>query len=595
MRPLSTLQWRIALSYTALIIISMGAVSLYLVNFVRTTYISNLEEHLEHKARLVGESTSQYFQGRSNPTELKEISQRISRLVNARVTIIALDGAVLAETWEEPASMENHLSRPEIQGAIYSGVGRSTRVSQTLDQELLYTAIPILTDGITSGVARIAVPTYQIRNALNQIIATIVLSAIIVTSLSIGLGYMIAGRTARSVQSMTEAARRLADGDLGQRVESLASDETQELAFAFNRMATYLKNTIDDLSVERNKLSAILDTMADGVVVIFHVFYLRHGEGRIDLMNPAAEELLDISSEEAIGGRFLETIMNRELQQLVSRAFESKEQQHADIETAKPRRSLSVFATPLTREQSNGVLLTLHDLTRIRQADATRRQFVSNVSHELRSPLASVKAMVETLDNGAIEEQQTAMDFIHRIHRDVDRMSTIVEDLLELSRLESGQTNLDLAPTNLNSLIEDVRHEFELKAEAKEITLSVSLPDSPYTVIGERDMLYHVLANLLDNALKFTPARGAATLSATQKRNMVHVSVSDTGIGIAVEHHPHLFERFYRVDSSRQYQGTGLGLAIAKHIVEAHGGEFVVESREGEGSTFSFTIPTLQD
>lgn len=595
MRFIYTLQWRIVLAYTALIVISMGAVSIYLVSFVRGTYISNLEERLEHEARLVGESTAKYFQDRMELTELEEISQRIGGFIDARVTVIALDGTVLAEVWEEPSVMENHFARPEIQGAINVGLGRSIRVSETLRQELMYTAVPIYAEGIIVGVARVAVPISKIQNTVNRIITTIILSAITVTSLSIALGYFIARRTSRSVHSMADAARRLASGELDQRVEALASDETRELAAAFNRMATALRSMVNDLSVERNKLSAVLDTMADGVVVILQVFYFRHGEGRIDLMNPAAEELLSISSEEAIGARFLETIENRELQQLVSRALESGEQQHGDVDMVNPRRYLSVFATPLTGEEENGVLLTLHDLTRIRQADTTRRQFVSNVSHELRSPLASVKAMVETLESGALEERQTAGDFVHRIHRDIDRMSNIVEDLLELSRLESGQVTIDMAPLNLSSLIEDVSHEFEPRAEAKNITLRVSLPDAPYIVMGERDLLHQVLTNLLDNALKFTTSQGVATLSATHKRNMVHVSVSDTGIGIADEHHARLFERFYRVDSSRQYLGTGLGLAIAKHIVQSHGGDFVVESQEGEGSTFSFTIPVSED
>jgi two-component system phosphate regulon sensor histidine kinase PhoR len=588
---LHTLQWRILLAYTVLIVISMGTVSIYLVNFVQVSYSSNLEERLEQEARLLGESTGRYFEDSLSAVELQNVSERIGDLIEARVTIISLEGAVLADTWEDPRLMENHISRPEVQSAMTTGLGRSTRVSSTVDQEMVYTAIPIEVDGIPVGVVRIAIPISQVQRAVNQFIVAIAFSAIIVTSLSIALGYLLARRTSRSVHSVTEASRRLASGDLDQRVEALASDETRDLANAFNSMATALKKMVNDLSLERNKLSALLDTMADGVVVIRQVFYLRQGEGLIELINPAAEELLGLRSSEAVGSRFMETVNDTEIQELVYRSLETGEQQHGEIELMQPQRSISAISTPLNREGPNGVLLTLHDLTRIHQADSTRRQFVSNVSHELRSPLASIKAMVETLESGALEEKQVATDFIHRIHMDIERMSGIVEDLLELSRLESGYVVLDMTPMDARTLMEDIKYEFQPRADAKEITLEISSPDSLPLVMGERNKLHQVLANLLDNALKFTPERGAVTLYATSLVNIIQIYVSDTGIGIAEEHHSHIFERFYRVDSSRQYRGTGLGLAIAKHIVQSHGGEVAVESRKGEGSIFSFTVP----
>jgi two-component system phosphate regulon sensor histidine kinase PhoR len=593
MMLLNTLKWRIVLAYAALIVISMGAVSIYLINFVQSTYISNLEERLEQEAWMLGESSSRYFEGNLGATELQALSERIGDLIEARVTIITLEGTVIADTWEDPILMPNHSSRPEVQGALTTGIGMSTRVSITVGQELMYTAIPIEVDGIHVGISRIAVPISQVKQAVNRLILPIALSAIIVTSLSIALGYLLARRTSRSVHSVTEAARRLANGDLEQRVEALASDETRDLANAFNSMATALRKMIDDLSMERNKLSAVLDTMADGVVVIRQVFYLRQGEGLIELINPAAEELLSLKSVEAVGSRFMETVNDHEIQKLVHLSFETGEQQHGEIELMQQRRSLSAIATPLTSDGPNSILLTLHDLTLIHQADSTRRQFVSNVSHELRSPLASIKAMVETLESGALEEKQVATDFIHRIHIDIERMSRIVEDLLELSRLESGQVALELTPMDVRPLMEEVKHEFQLRAEAKEITLKLGSPDSLPIVMGERNKLHQVLANLLDNALKFTPENGAVTLYAIPLINMIQIYVSDTGIGIAEEHHSHIFERFYRVDSSRQYRGTGLGLAIAKHIAQAHGGEIAVESHEGEGSTFSFTVPVV--
>jgi two-component system phosphate regulon sensor histidine kinase PhoR len=584
MKLFHSLQWRIVLAYTILIFISLGVVSLYLVNFVHGTYMSNLEERLQQEAGLVGETTARYFISPLDTADLQVASERIGNIVSARVTIIARDGTVLADTWEDPSVMENHAGRPEVQDALNTGLGRATRVSATVGQDLLYTAVPIQVGSTIMGVARIAVPTSQIQANVNRITATIAVSALAVALLSVGLGYYLARRTSRSIRSVTEAARRLAEGDLEQRAEALASDETRELANAFNRMATSLRDIIRDLSGERNKLSAVLDTMGDGVVVI-------RSEGQLELLNRAAEELLQLTEQEAVGRRFMETVRDHELQRLVSQSLETGRQQHGDVELLHRHRYLSAVATPLLGGGPSGVLLTLHDLTNTRQVEATRREFVSNVSHEFRTPLASLKAMVETLENGALEEPKVARDFIGRIHKEIDRLNSLVGDLLELSRLERGQTELRLSPIDLGSLVEEVRAQFQARAKAKGIALEIDLPDGLPQVMGEPDRLRQVLVNLLDNALKFTPDGGRVKVSASDKGHAVEVSLSDTGIGIPAEHLPHIFERFYKVDRSRRDQGIGLGLAIAKHIILAHGGEVRVNSEEGRGSTFSFTVP----
>ncbi|MDO8750042.1 MAG: ATP-binding protein [Dehalococcoidia bacterium] len=584
MRLLHTLQWRIALAYTVLIFVSMGAVSLYLVNFVRNTYISNLEERLEHETGLVSEATARYFRGPLDTADLHVASERIGKLIQARVTVIAWDGTVLADNWEDPSKMENHAGRSEVQEALNSGLGRATRVSATVKQELLYTAMPIHVDGLLVGVARVAVPTSQIQANVNRIITTITLSAFVVAFLSLGLAYYVARRTSRSVRSVTVAARRLAGGDLEQRVEALASDETQELATAFNRMAAALRDMIQALSSERNKLSAVLDTMADGIIVIV-------GDGRIELLNRAAEDLLSVRAKDAIGSRFIETVRDHELQRLLSKSLETKHQQHSEVEVMRSRRFLSAVATPLTGDGNTGVLLTLHDLTPFRHLETTRREFVSNVSHELRTPLAAMMAMAETLEGGALEEPQIARDFVQRIHGEIDRMSEMVNELLELSRLESGQVKLQASPVDLPPLIQEVLVRFQERVRAKEIRLDAFLADGLPSVFGEKEKLGQVLSNLVDNAIKFTPEHGQVTITANVAGRMVEVAVRDTGIGIPEEHLPHIFERFYKVDPSRRDGGTGLGLAIVKHIVQAHGGEVSAESKEGAGTTFTFTVP----
>ncbi len=416
-------------------------------------------------------------------------------------------------------------------------------------------------------------------------IAAIALSVLSAALLCALLGYFLAQRTSRSVRSVTEGARRIAQGDLGHRVSAISRDETRELAESFNLMAAALQATIQELSTERNRLSTVLEVMADGVVMI-------GPEGETHLLNPVARELLDIEGRDLQGRRFIELSRNHELHRMISQAFETGEPQYGEVELSR-RRFLSAVATPLTDSSSLlGVLLTLQDLSRLRQLDTARREFISNVSHEFRSPLASVKAAVDTLENGALGEPEVARDFIRRINEDVGRMISMAGDLLELSRLESGQEPMNLFPMDLRPLLEDVRAGFAARADARGISMDASYDGNVPPVMADQDKLRQALVNLLDNAVKFTPDAGSITLASEEDGDGVRVHVSNTGRGIAPEHLPHVFERFYKADRSRRDGGTGLGLAIVKHIVQLHGGEVTVQSREGEGATFTFRIPT---
>ena len=449
---------------------------------------------------------------------------------------------------------------------------------------MLYIAAPIRVGDTIVGVARVAMATSVIQSNVNRIIATISFSAVIVTALSLALGYYLAHRTSRSVRAVAAAAGRLASGDMEQRVEALSQDETRELAEAFNSMATSLRTNIQDLSNERDKLSAVLDTMGDGVVVI--------GPGdQVELLNTAGEALLGVGGSTSEGVRFMEVVRDHELQQLVSLCQETGQRQYGEVELLQGGRFLSCIATPLSGDGSPGVLLTLHDLTRIRQVETTRREFVSNVSHELRTPLAAVRVMAETLESGALEEEAVARDFVRRIQGEIDRMNSMVEDLLELARIEGGQDMLELTPVDLRSLMEGVRAQFQNEADAKSIRVGVTVSEDIPPVPADEEKLRQVLSNLLVNSLKFTSVEGAITMSAHTEGGSAIVSVTDNGAGIPEVHLPHIFERFYKVDRSRRDGGTGLGLAIVKHIVQAHGGEIWVESREGGGSTFSFRLP----
>lgn len=430
----------------------------------------------------------------------------------------------------------------------------------------------------------IAVPSTRPQSNAGAFTLMASVAATASVALSAALAIYMGGRTSHVVRAVAHGARRLADGDFSHRVNQRSRDESDDLSTAFNTMASALAGLVSDLSGERDKLYAILDTMADGVVVV-------DDEGRIALMNAAAETLLDVGANEAIGRHLVDMVRDHEMNGLVSRTLDYKTVQQSEIDLLRQRRFVSALATPLSYGTGAGALVTLHDLTRMRQVDTTRREFVSNVSHELRSPLASIRAMLETLTEGALDEPDAARDFIDRINRDVHRMTVMVNDLLDLSRLESGQAQLHLQPMDLRPLIEDVAVDLLDRADGGRIRVKTDFPEDFPLVVGEEEKLRQVLSNLLENAVKASLDEGDLTVAGTITDRFVEVSIRDTGAGIPAEHLPHVFERFYKVDRARRDGGTGLGLAIVKHLVQAHGGDVRAASEEGVGSTFSFTLP----
>jgi two-component system phosphate regulon sensor histidine kinase PhoR len=581
MRLPNSLRWRFAIAYAVLVFGSLSVLGFLLVLLVRDKHMDDVEERLAHEAGLVAESTAGLFDGEVDPAEIRAAADRLGGVVEARVTLISKDGAVLADSWQDPVTLQDQSTRPEVRDALAEGLGRSTRHGATVDREMLYTAVPIRSDGVTVGVARVALPTSEIASSVRPTIATVALSVAVIALLSFGLAYVLAGRTSRSVRSVTHGARRLTQGDLDHRVEALSHDETEELAEALNAMASTLRSSIGDLSEERDLLSAVLNTMVDGVVVL-------DGERRAVLVNSAAEELLGLARGQSLGGRFADLVRDDELLRIVAVSVELQAPQQAETDLLRQRRLVRAMAIPIGRSSGGNVLVTLHDLTQIRRVHTTRREFVTNVSHELRSPLASIKAIVETLESGALEERELAVEFLARIGRDVDRMTLLVNDLLELSRLESGYTQINLVPVDIRPIIDDA---VQTVGRRTAVDVSARMNGDLPPVLGEGHMVWRVLTNLLENAVKATSDQGSVTVTASAEERSVVISVRDTGAGIGRDHLPHVFERFYKIDRSRSDSGTGLGLAIVKHIVQAHGGEVDVESEEGVGTTFSFTLP----
>ena len=584
-----SLIWRVFLTYAALTLISLAVLALFLTTTIRNQAGADLEEQQRRQALLATELVLPYLSGIAGqpaPSDLPPLGHTLFRLADGPVTILGADGSVLAASSigdVSAASPAEAFEMAAVREGVVSQVVRSVNSEQP---EMLFTTAPVVADGRIVGMVRLATPAAaQSTGSITLVLASLCIWGIFSSGLAILLGCLVARystRSAGSVRAVTEASQRLGQGDYDHRVPSGTYDETRQLTDSFNLMADAVRNVISRLSTERDTLSAVLGTMADGVVVT-------DPGGRVALFNPAARDLLGIRVDQVEGLRLVELVRDNEIHQLLTRCQEERSRHEAEVSLILPRRYLSAIATPL--DNDGGVLLTLHDLTRMRQVETSQREFVSNVSHELRNPMASIKAMVETLESGAVNDRQVALDFLSRMRGDVDRMNGLVNDLLELSRMESGQFKIEAEPTALAPLVQAVRKQFSETAAAQDVNLVEDLGEDLPPVMVDGEKLTQIFLNLVENSLKFTPPGGEIRIGAEAEDGHVQVVFKDTGIGVAPQHLPHIFERFYKVNRSRRDGGTGLGLSIVKQLVEAHGGRITVESREGEGCLFTFTVP----
>jgi two-component system phosphate regulon sensor histidine kinase PhoR len=588
-----SLRWRIAVPYVILILIATLGVTVYISNQVRQVHLANLEAQLLADARLLAGSVAPLLQDGTGSEVLDELVQGWAAPLEARVTMIGADGVVLGESHEDRLQMDNHLSRPEVQLALKSGQGSSMRYSATMGYEMMYAAVPIPAgEGSALGVMRVALPLGEIQANVDHMRQDIVLAGLVTALAAALLAVFIAGRVTRPVRQLTQVAERMAEGDLDARLFPTSRDEVGQLTRAFFHMSDRIREQVGSLAEERGRLAAVLDHMADGVLIT-------DGHGQVRLVNAAAARLLDTSEEQTLGRTFAQVAPYHPLIELWKACREESEEQVGMVEVSLQDLFLQAIVTPFDFAQdtpfeeadSEGYLVILQDLTRIRRLETVRRDFISNISHELRTPLAGLKALVDTLRGGAIKDRPAAKRFLKRMDAEVDTLTQMVEELLELSRIESGLAPLRLAPTPIAGVVIPPVDRLRPQAERAGLEFTVRpLPKVPQ-VLADVERARQVLTNLVHNAVKFTPPGGRVTVAARPAGEEVVFSVQDTGVGIPAQDLPRIFERFYKADQARSGGGTGLGLAIAKHVVQGHGGRIWSESVEGQGSTFYFTLP----
>jgi two-component system phosphate regulon sensor histidine kinase PhoR len=510
-----------------------------------------------------------------------ELARDLGKRANAEVTLLRKNGDVLGDSRQRDEEIR-HLDRPEVRSAL-SLVGESPGYASIVDGHLLIVAVPFSRADEVAGVARVALPLTEVDEARAELAKTLSVATALALAAAIVVSTLAAELASRTARSLTEVARRMADGDLTTRARQTGDDEFGELGRALDQLAKNLSRTLGELRVERDRLGGILAGMLEGVLLLDRA-------GHIYVLNPSLREMLLVGPD-SVGKTVLEVVRHAELKELLDQGRRSLEPvtREIDFGSLQPRRLL-VRAAQLPGDQG-GLLAVFVDVTEVRRLESLRREFVANVSHELRTPVTAVRSAAETLLNAAADDPVAARAFIGIIERNAERLHDLVEDLLDLSRIESRGLKLTIEPLDIDRVYDQVLSLFSERAAKRGTALENETQDELPRVLADRRALEHVLTNLVDNAVKYCP-NSTIRLRAIAHDQNVELLVEDNGPGIEARHLPRLFERFYRVDAgrSRDIGGTGLGLSIVKHMVEAMGGSVRVESKPGVGTKFSVML-----
>ncbi|HHY95597.1 MAG TPA: cell wall metabolism sensor histidine kinase WalK [Firmicutes bacterium] len=569
-----SLSGQVVLVYALLLLIFLGGSVWYLTFASERFALNSLTEQLGGQAGAIATAALPYLTGTADQGALDRLAKEAAATTGARVTIIDTAGKVLGDSHHDPRSMDNHAGRPEVRQALTAGQGSSSRWSATLEERMLYVAVPVGQSASPLGVVRVAWPLSRVDSWLGILSRNAVLVTLVALAVGTAAFSLAARQLAAPFRQIREMAAAMARGSLDRRLYLRRPSEVAEVADGLNEVAARLQDTISQLEDRGKELTALLDHMADGVMVT-------DLQGRVKRVNPAARRMLGPRAG-VPGARLTEITPQPEVRQALDRCLAGQEQ---EVLLQGGNQLLRLVATPVDQ----GAVIVVQDLTTIRRLETIRRDFVANLSHEIRTPLAVIKALAETLER--TDSPEEARPFLSQLSGQVDRLTYLTRRLLELSRLESGQAELNFQPCAFTDVARLALRALGPVAGAKGVTLVDNLPTELPAVHADPDLIRELVSNLLDNAVKFTPAGGQVEVEAHPDGAVLQVQVKDTGHGISAEDLPRIFERFYKGERSRAGGGTGLGLAIAKHIVLAHGGNIWAESLPGHGSTFHFTLP----
>jgi two-component system phosphate regulon sensor histidine kinase PhoR len=577
--------WHFSL-YLVVTLLALLTATLFSVREVRSFYEERARLDLKARAMLVDEQFLPLFAA-SNWQELDALCKQLGGKSTTRFTVVAADGRVAADSDENPARLDNHGERPEILTALTGDTGTSIRFSYTLQENLLYVAIPLRgPDHAVIGVLRLSVPTTALDQTLTALQHKIGQGALAVALLIAGITLFISRQISRPVQAMVAGAGRFAGGDFRQEIPLVGPSELVTLAAALNRMARDLDQQIQTVVSQRNKLEAIFDAMIEGILTV-------NRQERITALNGATARLLETTlKKQAIGRTILEVVRNSEFKRFIQAALQTEEPLEREVVLAHSQlgeRTIQAHSVQI-KDQDEQVLVVLHDVTHLKELENLRRDFVANVSHELRTPITAIQGFVETLLDGAMDEPANLRAFLEIIEKQAERLGSIVEDLLTLSRIEEEKQAITMQATPLIKVLTSAMEVCQPRAQEQDVALHLHCPAELEALVNA-PLLELAVVNLIDNAVKYS-GTDRVDISAIPSPEHIAITVADQGEGIPLEHQHRLFERFYRVDKarSRKQGGTGLGLAIVKHIVLSHRGHISLQSTPGKGSTFTILL-----
>lgn len=578
---------RLTLVFVLLIGLSVGVLGLFVSHLIEQSYVDWLSERLTKETRLLADTV----QWREDVATMDRLAETYSASLDVRITFIAADGTVVGDSESDPTTMENHADRPEVRRALDASgdVGESVRYSATVEEKLMYIALPVVRDGETVGVVRAAMSLEAINNSIRSIWMSLVVGLLLLLLAAAFVSSSLARGITRPIEDMTRFARGITRGDFGRdpvRVKS--RDELGQLARALQHMSISLERQLDAIRESEQRLKSVIETMPSGLLLI-------DPDGMIVLVNPAIEEMLGFKKAEITGKPYAHFAHVCDLEQLIKRCTQFRSNVREELHLYFPKeRILEASLSPVVddAERIVGIVVVLHDMTAIRRLEKMRSEFVANVSHEIKTPVTAIIGFTETLLDGALEDTATSRSFLEIIQEESRRLHRLIGDILDLSNIESRELSLNIETVDVSHLVRTTAETLTSQVDEKDLSLRLHLP-AELKADGDKDRLRQIVVNLLSNAIAYTPHGGSIDVTVAAEGERWRLEVKDTGIGIPEDDLPRIFERFYRVDRarSRESGGTGLGLAIVKHLVDVLGGSVDVESKVGAGSTFTVTFP----